>query len=203
MTGSRSGVDRRTFLGAAVAGLLAPASFAQGAALDSALSDSEYAYVSPLLTSGAESTCHGEVWYAWIDGAVVVITAHDRWKARAPRRGLTTARVWLGDHGRWKRLIGTNEDFRAAPHFDARVEVATDPELLERMLAVFEKKYPAEIGEWRDKMRNGFKDVRVTFDIKAKASRERIEALMEIVRSRSAVLDIVMNPVPVTVRLGA
>lgn len=158
MSSSRGAIDRRTFLGGAAVGLLAPASFARGAELDAALQSSEYAYISPLLASGAESSCHGEVWYAWLDGAAVMITARDRWKARSVRRGLTRARVWLGDRGRWKALIGTNDEFRAAPHFDARVEVSTDAELLERMLAIFETKYPAEIADWRDKMRSGFKD---------------------------------------------
>jgi hypothetical protein len=152
------GIDRRTFLGATVVGLLAPATFARGAELDAALSVSEYAYISPLLASRAESSCHGEVWYAWLDDAVVMITASDRWKARAVRRGLTMARVWVGGHGRWKQLTGTNEAFRAAPHFDASVEASKDPALLERMLTVFETKYPAEIGSWREKMRGGFED---------------------------------------------
>ena len=151
-------IDRRTFIGASASALLAPIAFARGAELDAALVGSEYAYISPLLASGGESTCHGEVWYAWLDGSAVMITARDRWKARAVRRGLTTARVWLGDHGRWKRLLGTSEDFRAAPYYDARVEVSSDPQLLDRMLAAFEKKYPAEIADWREKMRSGFKD---------------------------------------------
>ena len=158
MNRTGAGIDRRTFLGATAVGLLAPAAFARGAELYAALSVSEYAYISPLLASGAESSCHGEVWYAWLDDAVVIITASDRWKPRAVRRGLTTARVWVGGHGRWKQLIGKNEAFRAAPHFDARVEASKDPELLERMLSIFETKYPAEIAGWREKMRGGFED---------------------------------------------
>jgi hypothetical protein len=152
------GIDRRTFLGATAVGLLAPAAFARAAELDAALRVGEYAYISPLLASGVESRCHGEVWYAWLDGAVVIITGSDGWKARAVRRALIKARVWVGDHGRWKRRIGTNDAFRAAPHFDARVEVSKDAALLERMLTVFEKKYPAEIAAWRGKMRGGFED---------------------------------------------
>jgi hypothetical protein len=158
LTASAGGIDRRTFLGATAVALLAPATFARAAALDAALAGSEFAYISPLLTDGVESTCHGEVWYAWLDGAVVVITASDRWKVRALRRGHAAARVWVGNHGRSKRLLGTNQAFRAAPHFDAKVEVSKDPALLERMLAAFETKYPAEIGAWREKMRNGFAD---------------------------------------------
>ena len=151
-------VDRRTFLGASLAALLAPGAFARAAELEAAAESSEFAYISPLLADGSESTCHGEVWYAWLDGSVVVITGSERWKARALRRGLATARVWVGSHGRWKRLLGTNEAFRQAPRFDARVSASQDAALLERMLAVFERKYPAEIASWRDKMRAGFVD---------------------------------------------
>lgn len=151
-------IDRRGFLGLTAAALLAPAVLVRAAELEEALRDSRFVYVSPLLADGAESTCHGEVWYAWLDGAAVVITASDGWKARALRRGLDRARVWVGDHGRWKQLLGRNEAFRQAPHFDARVEAVKDAALLDSTLAVFETKYPAEIGQWRDKMRSGYAD---------------------------------------------
>lgn len=152
------GIDRRTFLGATASALLAPAAFARSVDLEAAAASSEFAYISPLLANGRESSCHGEVWYAWLDGSVVMITGSDRWKARALRRGLTTARIWLGSHGRWKGWIGTNEAFRQAPHFDATVGAVKDRVLLDRMLASFAEKYPAEIDDWRDKMRSGFAD---------------------------------------------
>ena len=112
-------------------------------------------YISPLRSDGTESTCHGEVWYGWLDGAVVVNTAPTTWKSRAQERGLDRARIWVGDHGRWKRLIGRNEDFRKAPSFDARVVRSRDAGLNDRLLEVYETKYPAEIAQWRDKMRKG------------------------------------------------
>ena len=49
------------------------------------------------------------MWFGWIDGAAVVITAATTWKARSLERGLTRARLWVGDYGRWKQLIGRNE----------------------------------------------------------------------------------------------
>jgi len=115
-------------------------------------------YVSPLRADGRESACHGEVWFGWLDGAVVVITGSERWKARALARGLDRARIWVGDHGTWKGLIGANEEFRKAPAFEARAAIAKDAQLLDRLLATFERKYPEEIGRWRDKMRKGFAD---------------------------------------------
>jgi len=121
-----------------------------------ALEASPYVYVSPLRADGAESACHGEVWYAWLDGRAVIITARDRWKARALERGLARARLWVGDFGPWKRLGIESERFRQGPSFDARAERVTDPEVLERLLAAYQRKYPGEIGTWRDRFREGF-----------------------------------------------
>ena len=121
------------------------------------LEQSGFVYISPLLADGRESRCHGEVWFGWLDGAVVINTAPSTWKSRALARGLRRARIWVGDHGRWKQLLGRNEAFRAAPAFEAEAEsVAGDPQLLERLLALYDRKYPDEIGRWRDEMRTGY-----------------------------------------------
>jgi hypothetical protein len=153
-------IDRRTFLLAALASALGPRALARAAApapaLAAALERSPYAYVSPLRADGRESRCHGEVWFGWLDGAVVVITGSQRWKARALARGLDRARIWVGDHGTWKGALGANEAFREAPSFEARAALAKDAQLLDRLLATFEGKYPKEIGRWRDEMRQGF-----------------------------------------------
>lgn len=123
------------------------------------LAESPFAYISPLKSDGKESQCHAELWYAWIDDAVVVTVATDRWKATALRKGLDRARVWVGDHGVWKTWYGGhNEAFRAAPSFEARGERVRDTDLLERLLAIYEKKYPAEIAQWREPMRTGNAD---------------------------------------------
>ena len=163
-------IDRRRFLGASA---LATASVALWplrafahhqylAALSqetrSALDQSDLVYVSPLRSNGEESSCHGEVWYGWLDGAAVVITSAQTWKVRALERGLDGARIWVGDHGRWKRMLGRNEEFRKAPHFDAVASSVRDDALLDRLLALYEQKYPDEIGSWRDKMRSGYSD---------------------------------------------
>lgn len=123
------------------------------------LAESPFAYISPLKSDGKESQCHAELWYAWIDDAVVVTVATDRWKATALRKGLDRARIWVGDHGIWKTWYGGhNEAFRAAPSFEARGERVRDTDLLERLLAIYEKKYPAEIAQWREPMRTGNAD---------------------------------------------
>jgi len=115
-------------------------------------------YVSPLRADGRESSCHGEVWFGWLDDAVVVITGSERWKARALARGLDRARIWVGDHGTWKGMLGANEELRKAPALEVRAAIAKDAQLLDRLLAPFERKYPKEIGSWRDRMRQGFAD---------------------------------------------
>ena len=151
-------IDRRAFLGGSLGFLLAPAALVRAAELETALEKSGFVYVSPLRSDGGESTCHAEVWFAWLDDSVVLITGSERWKARALARGLDRARIWVGDHGRWKKLVGHSDAFRQAPSFDARAKPVKDEALLERMLAVYEKKYPDEIASWRDKMRTGFRD---------------------------------------------
>ncbi len=151
-------ITRRAFLGGSAAALLAPAALARSVELEAALGKSKLVYVSPLLADGSESTCHGEVWFAWIDGSVVLITGKDRWKSRAVDKGLDGARIWVGDYGPWKKLLGGTETFRQAPSFDARAATVKDPALLERLLASYDEKYPAEIGKWRDRFIEGYAD---------------------------------------------
>jgi len=160
--GIRHLIDRRGFLGISIVAALAPRALARaaapGAALASALERSPFVYVSPLRSDGSESRCHAEVWFAWLDGAVVLNTAAAGWKARALAAGLERARVWVGDHSPWKGALGTSEGFRAAPSFDARGAIARDADLSGRLVAEFERKYPAEFGRWRDRMREGVLD---------------------------------------------
>jgi hypothetical protein len=158
-------IGRRRFLGASLAVLLWPLARpprAKSATLDPesirALDSSPLVYISPLRSDGAESRCHGEVWFAWIDGAVVINTAADRWKARSLRKGLDRARIWVGDFGRVKGMLGANEAFRKGPSFDARADIVNDTAILDRLLEQYESKYPAEIGKWRGPMRSGVAD---------------------------------------------
>lgn len=160
-------IDRRGFLGASLGLLLwpgaAPAAPRRRAALPDALGEalekSPFVYVSPLRSDGSESRCHGEVWYAWLDGTVVINTRNGTWKARALAAGLDRARIWVGDYGRWKGTFGgRNEAFRQGPDFLARAEASRDAALGERVLEVFGRKYPDEIDDWRERMRRGLAD---------------------------------------------
>jgi hypothetical protein len=51
-------------------------------------------------------------------------------------------------------------------------------------------------------VRNGFSDIRVTYEIDADASPADIEALVSQSQKRSAVYDILTNPTKVTVGVG-
>jgi hypothetical protein len=120
------------------------------------LERSGFVYVSPLKGDGSESRCHGEVWYGWLDGRVVLITGKSSWKARALERGLTRARIWVGDHGRVGRVLGSNDAFRKAPSFEATAARSQDDALLDRLMTAYRSKYPSEIGSWEPRMRSGF-----------------------------------------------
>jgi hypothetical protein len=159
-TETKAGLTRRELiqLGIGAAAALAWPGRLRAAALSSELTalleKSGFVYVSPLLASGAESRCHGEVWYGWLDGSVVLVTSKQAWKARALERGLERARIWVGDHGRVGRVLGSDA-FRAAPSFDARARQERDAGVLDRLMPLYRKKYPAEIESWEPKFRTG------------------------------------------------
>ena len=135
---------------------------ALGADVTGLLARSGFVYVSPLKSDGSESSCHAEVWFGWLDDAVVLITASTGWKARALARGLDRAHIWVGDHGRVGRVLGSGDAYRQAPSFEARAAQSKDAALLDRLMAAYRRKYPNEISSWEPRMRAGF------------ASRERI-----------------------------
>jgi hypothetical protein len=133
-----------------------PARAALAPELVALLEKSGFVYVSPLKSDGAESRCHGEVWFGWLDGKVVLITAKTSWKARALARGLAQARIWVGDHGRVGRVLGSNDAFREAPSLEAAAAESRDGALLDRLMASYRRKYPNEIATWEPRMRAGF-----------------------------------------------
>jgi hypothetical protein len=93
-----------------------------------------------------------------MDGAVWIVTSTGGWKARALAAGLDRARLWVGDFGRWKALLSESDDFRRAPSFVARGSVVRDGARLERLLAIYQRKYPSESGKWVARMRSGVAD---------------------------------------------
>lgn len=53
-----------------------------------------------------------------------------------------------------------------------------------------------------EKVRPGFDNIRLTYRVKSSAPREKVEALCEYVQKTSPMLDIIRNPVPVTIKLS-
>lgn len=53
-----------------------------------------------------------------------------------------------------------------------------------------------------ENVRMGCEEIRVTFDIKSEAPREKIRELVELARSRSGVFDMLTNKTPVSVQLA-
>lgn len=165
-------MDRRRFLACGLVGVATAvtlpfsASAASGTRkafeLDASLVDrlrsSPFVYISPIRSDGRESRCHAELWYAWMRDSLLVTVAADGWKARSVGLGLDRAKLWVGDYGRWKGFFSNNEKFRAGPSFLARAEIVSDIAVLDRLLGVYERKYPEEIGDWRDRMRAGSRD---------------------------------------------
>src|SRR5262245_16279069 len=90
--------------------------FALPKATVDALTRSKLVYVSPLLASGKESRCHGEVWYFWDKDAVVIATATKGWKTRAVKGGKDRAKLWVGDFGEFS---DAGEKLATAPSFTA------------------------------------------------------------------------------------
>ena len=54
-----------------------------------------------------------------------------------------------------------------------------------------------------DGVRNGFEGIRVRFDVQGDAPAEKLRQIVEQSRARSAVFDIISNPVPVTIEVNA
>jgi len=157
----RVGLPRRRFLQAGVGlalglGMSSAARAASRGSLEKLLETSPFVYVCPLSAQGRESRCHGEVWYGWLDSDVVLVTDRSTWKGRALLRGQDRARIWVGDHGTWKRWWGTSEAFREAPSFEARATQVRDDALMERLMATFATKYPDEFSDWEAAMRGGY-----------------------------------------------
>jgi hypothetical protein len=157
-------IDRRTFLrwGAAAGAALVTSSrlalakdaYAPPAALASALATSPLVYISPLRSDGEESRCHGEVWFVAEGSDVLVVTAADRYRARAVQAGQTGARVWVGDHGVWTVSDGA---FLKAPTARAEGSVVAS-EGHGQALAAFGTKYPDEWGKWGPRFEKGLGD---------------------------------------------
>src|SRR5262245_61364737 len=147
LVGAAALAPRRLFAAEATGGL-------SRATVD-ALERGKLVYVSPLLASGKESRCHGEVWYFWDKDAVVIATATKGWKIRAVKGGRNQARIWVGDFGPFSEA---GDKLKSAPSFTARAGVDTDPATFERLLASYSTRYPDEWSKWKPRFESSYKD---------------------------------------------
>ena len=120
-----------------------------------ALERGKLVYVSPLLASGKESRCHGEVWYFWDKDAVVIATATKGWKTRAVKGGKDQARLWVGDFGPFSEA---GDKLKTAPSFNARASIDTDAATFARLLASYGSRYPDEWDKWKPRFESSYKD---------------------------------------------
>lgn len=118
-----------------------------------ALTNSQLIYLSPIKDDGSLSSCQAEVWYVMLGADIYVCTATSSWRARAPTRGVTDTRIWIGDLGYWKRA-----DYRSLPAVKAKAAVEKDNVTVEAALQAFGDKYADEWGAWESRFRNGLND---------------------------------------------
>ena len=117
--------------------------------------ESRLVYITPIQSSGAESSCQSEVWFANHAGAMYVVTSAEAWRAEAVRRGLTSARIWVGDVGPVGRSGGK---YRDLPKVEASASLETDAGVQAEVLAAMGGKYNDEWGTWGPRFKNGLAD---------------------------------------------
>jgi hypothetical protein len=162
-----SGLNRRHFLrrvatGSAAAGsLLGGAGVAQAAdgndtasALRAA-ADTDLIYIANERPDGALGRCQAEVWFAPSGGELVVVTDASSWRVKMAQRQGATARIWIGDVGRWQRADGA---WRDLPSIRAGVRLDDDPAFAAAALDQFGRKYPASWLLWGPRFRKGLAD---------------------------------------------
>ena len=122
----------------------------------SALETSKLVYLTPIKSNGEESRCKAEIWFGYHGGDVYVVTPPDAWRAEAVERGLTRARLWVGEFGVWTRADGA---FRTAPELMATASLQTDAAVQAEVLTTMGAKY-ADDGwsRWGDAFRKGLAD---------------------------------------------
>ena len=119
------------------------------------LETSQLVYITPIKSNGEESRCKAEIWFSHHDGDVFVVTPPETWRAKAVGKGLTKARLWVGDFGVWTR----SDAFRKAPEFMATASIESDAEKHAIVLAAMGEKYAQTgWGRWGQAFKDGLVD---------------------------------------------
>jgi hypothetical protein len=152
---------RELLIVGAAAALLPRAGRAEASALSArardALGTSPLVYVSALKRDGSESRCHAEVWFVRDGDGALVVTSSKAWRAQAIGKGLTRARLWVGDFGPWN---GKPDDkrYQRGVTFLAEASLEQTPAAHDHALALFGSKYTGEWGSWGPRFKNGLAD---------------------------------------------
>jgi hypothetical protein len=120
-----------------------------------ALDKSALIYLTPVVSDGRESACHGEVWFVHHESEVYVVTQANAWRAEAVRKGFTTAKIWIGEFGAWK---SANDRYRSAPFLEITGRLEAEASVHKSVLDVFGAKYAAEWGSWGPRFHDGLAD---------------------------------------------
>jgi hypothetical protein len=120
-----------------------------------ALDKSALIYLTPIVSGGRESHCHGEVWFVHYQGDIFVNTPATTWRAEAMRRGFRHAKIWIGEFGVWTRA---KDRYRSAPYLEIEGQIETDPDVHAELLGEFGRKYESEWGKWGPRFRDGLAD---------------------------------------------
>ena len=138
--------------------LLARSAFAEEAKATpkDKLETSQLVYITPIKSNGEESRCKAEIWFSHHDGDVFVVTPPGTWRAQAVGKGLTRARLWVGEFGVWTQSDGA---YRDAPEFMATASIAAEADVHAKVLSAMGEKY-AETGwgRWGQRFKDGLED---------------------------------------------
>ena len=86
---------------------------------------------------------------------LMAFSARDTWRARAARKGLNRARVWIGNLGVWKSTKGK---YRELPSVETQVTVIDNKDEQARVLKLFGQKYTLQWLVWGRRFRAGLDD---------------------------------------------
>lgn len=129
--------------------------FAAADDLQKAINESDLIYLTNLRSDGGESKCQSEVWFTADDSRLFVVTATHSWRVRAVKKGLTRARIWVGDVGNWRSSDGK---YKSLPSIETSASIVSDAELSDRVLERFGAKYSMEWLVYGPRFRNGLKE---------------------------------------------
>lgn len=119
------------------------------------LSTSSLIYLTPIKSDGEESKCKGEIWFAFHEKEIYVVTPSEAWRAKAIGKDLTEARIWVGEFGNWRQA---NEAFRKAPELMATGSIVEDKEVHQEVLKVMGEKYSDGWDTWGPRFKSALED---------------------------------------------